>query len=630
MIKKTLLCLIFLIPLKSALSEPREDSRRLTNNELQRAARYAQRAAETLLQEMSDREKLGQMLMLDIRMWKNSANGALRPVTKLNNTLSTLFQKYALGSVILFRENLGDAKQVISLVNDLQETAARIPLFVAVDQEGGFVTRLQEGTDFPGNMALAATRNASLAKKVGQVHGLELSALGVNINFAPVVDVNSNQNNPVIAIRAYSDNLALVSRMAESYVAGLEQFPVMATAKHFPGHGNVMADSHYGLPIVESTQADWRRIDLAPFLSGIKKGIQGIMTAHVALPALDSQQMRTKDGQMIFAPATLSQKILTGVLRNELKFDGLIFTDALDMGAIRNFFTPIQAAKHAISAGADILTMPIVVRSPADLARFDQFFTALEVQMEQDPVFAAKVDHAVRRILRQKFKMELNWKQPSTANARSIIGSREHKELEDHIANQSVTVLENERVLPYVLKRKQTILLLNNTDRRNETIRDEMQQIVRKMKKTSLRVISYKTDYTGALTNELQHAIEESSLILMCTENLTSTPPQAQKIINYSNDQNKKLVVIATRNPYDIAYLDNVNAYIAIYGIMGYDVTNASRNRLEANMRAAIRTILHHPNYPKLFNKPRGQLPVNILTPDQDSLLYPYGYGLQY
>ena len=609
----------------------REEGLRMSEAELKKAARSPEKTARAVVAQMTQREKLGQMLMIDMRLWSpGGANARQHVITKMVKEHGRLIRQYSLGAVILFRENLVDSKQIINLVDDLQNQSPRLPLFIGVDQEGGYVTRLQHGTQFSGNMALAATRSTSLAKKVGQVHGLELSALGININFSPVVDVNSNQNNPVIGVRSYSDNLELVIRMAENYIAGLERFPVMATVKHFPGHGNVSVDSHYGMPVVNDAEKDWRRIHLKPFAHSIKKGIRAVMTAHIALPALDGGKLKDKNGVLVPIPATLSHSILTGILREELKFQGLLFTDALDMGAISEHFEPFEAARRAILAGADILTMPILIRTPNDVLRFEEFIKQLENAAQRDAQLAARIDESAYRIVLEKFRMGLSWQQPSLSKAKEIVASKEHLELEEYIARNAITVLENNDVLPIQLMKKQTVLLLNTSRARNDLIRDELKTMARRTKDVSISTISRVVDYNAQMSDALLAEIQQADIILMCTENLSRRPQLGQQIIDSAAQMGKKLVVIASRNPYDIAYLDNVDAYIAIYGMTGYDATNSGRNTLEINIRAGLYTIFTHPGSGKNFNKPKGQLPVNVLTPGLEELLYPYGYGLRY
>ncbi len=607
-------------------------SLRMSDDELKKASRSPEKAAKSVLAQMSLREKLGQMLMIDMRLWGKDGSGTAQqhPVTKMVKEHGRLIRQYSLGAVILFRENLVDSKQIIHLINDLQSQSPRLPLFIGVDQEGGYVTRLQHGTQFSGNMALAATRSTSLAKKVGQVHGLELSALGINVNFSPVIDVNSNQNNPVIGVRSYSDNLELVNRMAENYIAGLERFPIMATVKHFPGHGNVSVDSHYGMPVVNDSEEDWRRIHLKPFTHSIKKGIRAVMTAHVALPALDAGKLQDKNGAQVPIPATLSYQILTQILRKEQKFQSLIFTDALDMGAISDHFTPFEAARRAILAGADVLTMPILIRTPHDVLRFEELFRQLENSASRNEELAARIDESAYRILLEKFRLGLSWKEPDPSKAKEIVASKEHLELEEHIARNAITVLENNDILPIQLGKKQSVLLLNTDQARNQLIRDELKEMLKKLKNVSMNITSRVVDYHTQMSDALLEDIEKSDIILMCTENLSQRPQLGQQIIDSAAKMDKKLVVIASRNPYDIAYLDNVDAYVVIYGMTGYDVTNAGRNVLEVNIRAGLHTIFTHPKFSKNFNKPKGQLPVNILTPGLEELLYPYGYGLRY
>uniref|UniRef100_A0A8W7P979 beta-N-acetylhexosaminidase n=1 Tax=Anopheles coluzzii TaxID=1518534 RepID=A0A8W7P979_ANOCL len=245
---------------------------------------------------MSTREKIGQILMLDVRNWGKNAAGEPENVTVLPAELAKVVTDYRLGSVILFRENFINTPQSYQLIQDLQKASYQLPLLISTDQEGGYVTRLREGTEMPGNMALSATRNESMAQGVGEVHGAELNALGVHINFAPVLDVNTNQNNPVIG--------------------------------------------------------EWRQTDLVPFKNAVENGLDAVLTAHIIVPALDDTKVISKkDGTEIGLPATLSKKIISGILRDELKFKGLVFTDAMDMGAIADNFGASEATEMALMAG---------------------------------------------------------------------------------------------------------------------------------------------------------------------------------------------------------------------------------------------------------------------------------------
>lgn len=216
-----------------------------------------------LLSNMSTRQKITQMLMVDFRYWDEDLSDGLQTTghefTKMNDQVRKIVEDYDFGALIYFAQNIQETEQSYNLSMAMQKAATKdggIPLLISADQEGGNVYRLGSGTALPGNMALGATHNTEYAKKAGQIIGSELSSIGINTNLAPVVDVNNNANNPVIGLRSYSDNADVVGNMASSTIAGLKDYNVIGCAKHFPGHGDTATDSHYGLPIVNKSKAE--------------------------------------------------------------------------------------------------------------------------------------------------------------------------------------------------------------------------------------------------------------------------------------------------------------------------------------------------------------------------------------
>ena len=248
---------------------------------------------------------------------------------------------------------MANPPQIAGLSNGLQRVAtksgARIPLMIATDQEHGVVTRVgPPATQLPGNMALGAGRSETDTYDAAQISGKELRAIGINQNFAPDADVNVNPQNPVIGVRSFGSDPSLVSSLVSASVAGYQDASVSATAKHFPGHGDTATDSHYGVPIINHTRAEWDSIDAPPFRAAIKRGIDSIMTAHIVVPSLDPSG----------TPATLSKPIITDVLRGELGYDGVVITDALTMQGVRDGFGDDRIPVLALKAGVDQLLMP--------------------------------------------------------------------------------------------------------------------------------------------------------------------------------------------------------------------------------------------------------------------------------
>ena len=576
--------------------------------------------AEEIVNKMSEREKIGQLMMVDFRNWDR------KPFIIMNPEVRDVIRDYKFGGVILFRENVKDKVQTTKLVNEIQKSTSNFPLFIGIDQEGGYVTRLQDGTEMPGNMALGAANDYKNTKKVGKVIGKELNALGITMNFGPVVDVNSNQKNPVIGVRSFGDNPVAVGNMANAYIDGLHEEGVMATLKHFPGHGNTATDSHIGLATVNYSKAQWEKIDKVPFEMAIKNGADLIMTAHVIVPSLDETKVKSKkDGTLIGLPATLSKPIMTGVLRDEMKFKGVTVTDALNMDAISENFGESEAIIRSILAGADIMLMPTEISNIKQLKNLDKIYSDISLEMKRNKELSRRVNESVKRIIALKIKKGLMKTEDllrDPENARKVVGSKENKLVERVAAERGITLIKNENILPIDLTVNKRVLFIAETKSRGNIMENEAMKIEEDIKVTKIA-----TNYKNGLTEEIKKEIKNSDYIVLATYNLKKDT-KINEIIKFANKNSKKLVTVSTRNPYDIIYTPTVKANIAIYGITGFDITNNSRNSLEANIRAGIRTIFVGENK-AMLNRPTAKLPVEIKD-DSGKVLFNRGYGLTY
>ncbi len=302
-------------------------------------------------------------------------------------TPAEVVAKYRPGGVILFpwAGNVSTARQIAALTTGLRK-ASKTPLVIGVDQENGTVSRLGSViTKLPGAGAIGATGNPANAREAARVTGKELRSLGILLDFAPVADVNINPRNPVIGPRAYGSDPRKVAAMVGAAVDGFHAAGVASVAKHFPGHGDTTVDSHTGLPVIKHSKAQWRRLDAPPFRAAIEHGVDAIMTAHVVMPELDPSG----------DPATLSKPILTGLLRGELGFDGVITTDALDMAGVREKYGDSEVAVRAILAGVDVLLMP------PDLPKA---YNAVLKAVKSGRITEKRLDESVLRILLLKQK----------------------------------------------------------------------------------------------------------------------------------------------------------------------------------------------------------------------------------
>ncbi|MBW4238493.1 glycoside hydrolase family 3 protein [Enterobacter roggenkampii] len=590
-----------------------------------------QTAAAQLVTTMSTEEKIGQILMMDFRHWGVGDDGQKQALTSINPDVAKLITDYHLGSVILFRENLIDTPQTVSLINAMQNARSNLPLFVSTDQEGGYVTRLRVGTEMPGNMALGATGSTILTELTGKIHGEELAALGFNFNFGPVVDVNNNQNNPVIGVRSYSDDPQMVGGLAKSYIRGIHQYGILTSLKHFPGHGNVSSDTHFALPTINIDKSTWQNIELRPFVDAMPLS-EAIMTAHVVVPALDGATLKTKSGEQAGTPATLSKPLITGILREQLGYRGLIITDAMDMGAISNNFDSHWAIKQAIIAGNDIVLMPLTISDTEAVAELDDLYRWLKEEYQKDSGLKRRIDESAQRVIETKLAKKIEPTPKNAHEAEKVVGSAEHKKTEDFVTSQSITVIKNDHLLPWPLKKANRIFIYSDEKPRNELIAKNLQQIATEYKvKMALgeRVIKMGADDIN--DQKIAGDITGNDLIILATYNLKANPVNAQRVIDEAARQNIPVIVISARNPYDIAYLNGVKANIAIYGITGFDVTNNVRNSLETNIRNGLRTLFTGSDpQSRPLNIPKGKLPVDIKSADGSTILYPRGYGLSW
>ncbi|OQY08366.1 MAG: hypothetical protein B6I28_04795 [Fusobacteriia bacterium 4572_132] len=573
---------------------------------------------EKIVSQMSEKEKLGQLIMPDFRNWND------KPLIKMNDDIKNIIEEYKFGGIILFRENIINKEQATIFVNQLQE-ASDLPLLIATDQEGGYVTRLQDGTELPGNMALGASRSVELAKDAGTVIGSELNAIGINMNFGPVVDVNSNQKNPIIGVRSFGDRSELVGNMANAYVDGLHSQNVMTTLKHFPGHGNTESDSHIGLATVNYSKNQWEQIDKIPFEMAIANDADAIMTAHVIFPSLDNTKIKSKkDGAMIGLPATLSKPIMTGVLRNEMNFKGLIITDALDMHAISENFGRTEAVIESILAGADVALMPVKILKEADIEKIEKMYNFILKEAKTNKELRDRITESAERVISLKLKKNLIGKKQIrlVKKAKLIVGNEKNKLKEKEIAEKAITVIKNDNILPFDISGNKNILILSTTNARAKMIKDEIETL-----NNQVKTIIEKVDYNKDMTAKVKEMIKKTDFIIMTTYNLKNNT-KANEIVKFANENNKKLVTISTRNPYDIAYLPSVKANIAIYGVTGFDRTGGGRNALEGNIKAGVRTIFTGKDKSK-FNVPTAKLPVDIKD-EYGKIIYKFGYGLTY
>jgi beta-N-acetylhexosaminidase len=469
--------------------------------------------------------------------------------------LREMLGKYQVGGVIYFARNIDSPAQVAGLSNELQAIAQKSGapgLLVAIDQEGGRVARmtLAHGfTEFPGAMALGATdrdaaRAAENVRQTGRAMAEEMRAVGINTDFAPDLDVNNNPANPVIGIRSFSSDPARVARLGVALVDGLQGAGVLAFGKHFPGHGDTGTDSHVDLPIVNHPRARLETVEFVPFKAAIAANIAGIMSAHVSFPTIDPTAG---------LPGTLSAKVLSGLLRDELHFDGLVVTDSLEMGALgRSGFPAPRAAALALQAGADLL----LFNSGYQLHQSAIAQIVAEVRTGAIP--AARLDEAVRRVLRAKERFGLLQALPvDSARAAEICASPEHRALAAKLAAASITLLRDDAAILPLPKGVAPVVIGGASGAR----------LAELVGGVSVRLAENPTerDLTAALAGVRAHPRTPVIVVLAGAANASRQIELVQKIVALG----APVVLVALREPYELlpfTQLGGTPAMLAAFG----------------------------------------------------------------
>ncbi len=613
----------------------------------------ASNRVEDMINRMTLRQKITQMLMVDFRYWDEDVTDSVekQPFTKMNAQVQKIVEDYDFGAIIYFAQNIQTTEDTFQLSMDLQKAATKdngIPLLISADQEGGSVYRLGSGTALPGNMALGATWNSEYARNAGQIIGSELSVLGINTNLAPVVDVNNNANNPVIGLRSYGDDAAMVGEMASKTIQGLAEYNVIGCAKHFPGHGDTATDSHYGLPSVDKSKAVLLQNELKPYEVAIDQGIEMIMTAHILYPQLDnSTVLSDKTGNQEKLPATMSKAIITDLLKGEMGFEGIVCTDAMNMAGVSATYDQVQAVKLAINAGVDMICMPCVLYDLDDLQALDAIIDGVETAVNNNEISEERLNDAVRRILTVKEKRGiLDWSENnySLDQAKAVVGSKDNRELERKIAAKAVTVVKNENeILPLNITENSKVLMMCPYDnekaqmimgwnRAKEAGLIPAGAQVKVVRFSSADLAAVQTDIDWADTIVVHSEISNVSRVTSNHWLYAGT----NAFVNYAKDNGKNAIVISVDKPYDVQFYDKADAIMAVYGCKGssVDVTEAlvggvtgSQSAYGPNIIAGIEVALG------VFGA-SGKLPVSIPklegTSYSNQIVYARGYGLSY
>ncbi len=539
---------------------------------------------EKQLSGMTLREKIAQMVM-PYAMATDTADDPENFARLVN-----LVQNEKVGGILFLT---GDIKNQVFITNELQ-SISKLPLLIAADYERGVGMRLEDGVEFPTNMALGAVNNQKLTYLTGKVTALEGRTIGVEQNFAPLMDINDNPDNPIINIRSYSSDKKIVSANGTAFIRGLQANKMLSTAKHFPGHGATDVDSHSELPIISLSKNQLLKNDLIPFEEAIKVGVTSVMIGHLEVPALEKEEG---------LPATFSKSIVTDLLQDKFGFDGLIVTDALNMRAIQNHYSQEEVGKLSVKAGNDILLFPADEKAMID---------GLVNAVANKEITEKRIDKSVRKILAAKRWLQLkNNPVIDTTQVKQILNQPSHWRLANEIAEKSITLIKNQQKLipvnPNKYRTTACIILTDADDKKDYPFEKYFKENFKHSKFYELFAHSKKRDYKKAM-----RIVRSANLVLLSAfvnvREQSGTVGINEKHSDFIKEVlkfKKRVVLMSLGNPYILKDFSKSRTYICSYGSPA------------VSQKAMMDAVLGR-------NKIEGKLPVSI--PDTK---YKIGWGVE-
>ena len=500
------------------------------------------------------RQKVGQLIM----PW---VLGDFAPEgSPSHDRILEYIEDQGIGGVIM---SVGSPTEVAAKLNDFQ-THSNIPLLVAADLETGAGFRMRGAvqmpgtielggaTDFPSLMAVGATADPQLAYEMGRITAREARGVGIHIPFAPVLDVNNNPDNPIINVRSFGENPEDVADLGAAFVRGVQEHGAIATGKHFPGHGDTETDSHLGLPVIPHSRARMDSVEIFPFRHAIEAGMGAVMTAHISVPSLDGG---------VGDPATLSSAVLTDLLRDEMEFDGLLFTDAMDMSAISRGFGAEEASVRAIEAGADVILMPPSVERAVE---------GIAAAVESGRIEASRIDASVRRILETKKQMGLDRDRTVQIDQiGQVVGIPAHTQVAAEIAERSITLLHNGGNLLPLLGTRSARVMSVSFRRTSDVLAGRYFNT--RLRQTYPRLTTAGLDVNSgpALYEDLLRQARQQALVILSTyvtafsqSGSLALPEEVVDFAGQLTEIGVPHIVISFGNPYLITELPDVRAYM--------------------------------------------------------------------
>ena len=567
--------------------------------------------ADKELKRMSLEEKIGQLISVGVNAtFLNQDSEAFKVIRHqvVDNHI---------GGIILFR---GPVYESVMLVNRMQELA-KYPLLISADLEAGSGMRFDDTVNFPWNMAIAATGNPDYARRAGELTGREARSMGIQQIYAPVSDINNNAANPVINVRSYGEDPVDVARYVAAFVGGAQHAGVIATAKHFPGHGDTATDSHRGLPEIDVTRERLNSVELVPFRAAVDAGVGAVMTGHIGLPLIDSTEIRplpkdvklkpidtNEDGEIVSSrstmPTTLSP-VMHGILRNDLHFDGLIVTDAMSMSGLTLYFTQEEASVRALEAGADLLL------KPADV---DAAFRGVYDAVKKGRLTEQRIEQSVRKLLAAKYDLGLMQQRITSLEAidRTVAG-KQAMELAEDIARDAITLVRNDaKLLPLNIQPTSRLfnLAITNGDDRAWITQTFVGALTGQQVKVETMVLDDRS--SDAEVSKAVDAAAHANMVIVSMYGRVRTgqarsvalPDPGTKALNELIECKAPLVGISFGNPYILMSFPKLQTYLVAYGDM------------PSLQEAAARGLMGQSDI-------NGRLPISLPG------LYPRGAGIQ-
>jgi beta-N-acetylhexosaminidase len=511
---------------------------------------------EKTLRSMTLREKLGQMIVTGVLGDYKNVNG-----DKFAEVKKQMVEN-KVGGFVFYR---GDALELAALTNEMQ-AVAKIPLFMAADFERGLPMQIRSGTSFTHNMGIAAAGNPQDSYRKGRVIAEEMRAIGINWLYGPVSDVANNPDNSMVNVRSYGENAARTAEFVAAEVRGLREGGVLSTAKHFPGHGDTPIDSHINTPTINISPARFEQVELAPFRAAIAAGLDSFMTAHIALPQITGD----------LTPASLNPKINKDLIRQKLKFDGIITTDSLGMGAIVKNYKGTDGAVQAIKAGADIALLPPNV---------PETLNALEAAVKRGEIPEKQIDDSVRRLLRVKYRLNLPKNHSvDLSQVSKLVEKPENVRFANDLAERSITLFKNDnKVLPLNLKQAEKTLFViaaGDDDFDQGTVfKAAVEQRVR-----TARVVKVDKRTTTAEYEQLLADAKNAETVVIgafvkraALKGTVALPDAEADFIVKAIRANQRTAVVAFGSPYLIRQFPETQSYLAAWAVEDVAQTAGTR-----------------------------------------------------